>query len=92
VTGAEFSLANTIKLGGGEMTLPEHAFDGMVDGHYVNGVWIHPLLAFSHIDDWYSDFINRALPEMGEKYMLLFIDAGFSPAKWMKLVEKEPQP
>ena len=60
----------------------------MVNGFRVNGVWVHSLSAFLDIDDWYSDFINRALPEMGRWYMDLFIDAGFSPRKWMELVER----
>lgn len=65
----------------------------------VNGVTVHPWVAFTYTQDeargvpwpdaWFSDLVNRALPEMGSECMELFMDCGFVPGLFFAAVENE---
>jgi hypothetical protein len=57
------------------------------DGSMINGVDIHPVAAFDSDDIWYDDLISK-IPEMGEKYMDLFIDCSGHAYIFLDLAQK----
>lgn len=58
------------------------------DGCTIDGVYIHPVAAFECPDAWYEDLINRAIPLMNEKYMLLFIDCSGHAFIFLDIAQK----
>ena len=63
-------------------------YPSLLDGVMVKGVWIHALSAYVDIEDWYSDFTNRVIPEMGDEVMRLYIDCGFHPWEFLRRVKE----
>jgi len=55
------------------------------EDHVINGSYIYGVCAFENPDDWYEDLIGRAIPEMGDKYLKLFIKCKFHPFVFMRI-------
>ena len=66
------------------MAIPDrYVFDGLT----INNVYIKPIAAFTHEDLWVEDLIARVIPELGEKYMELFIDCKFNIGSFLKVIQ-----